>query len=237
MDDSEIMRISLLIRHCAERWELKRAQQPEARVSDAEVRLILDRYRCPVPFHAVRTQFLGNIASPGLSVQPLETVKALWGGELPTFDSLDEVNELAATLIMGLWNQLTRHQDRRSPFRLLRVDVAVSVEGLASVARVRSEEVDAFVDGLFGDAESLDLPERAHRALNVLADVRAFFQAMQHLAVNPAIETTDEVAKTLVNVRKLTRVAEHEIHETVLSCTRARRQILELMTVTKPTIH
>jgi hypothetical protein len=217
---------------------LKRAQQPGARqVNDAEVRLILDRYRCPVPFHAVRTQFLGNIASPGLSVQPLETVKALWGGELPTFESLDEVNELVATLIMGLWNQLTRHQDRRSPFRLLRVDIASTMEALGSIALVRSEESDAFVDGLFGDADSMELPERAHRALHVIAEVRAFFQAMQDLSRNPAMETADEVTKALANVRKLTRIAEHEIHETVLSCTRARRQILEMMSVAKRTIH
>jgi hypothetical protein len=217
---------------------LKRAQQPGARqVNDAEVRLILDRYRCPVPFHAVRTRFLGNIASPGLSVQPLETVKALWGGELPTFESLDEVNELVATLIMGLWNQLTRHQDRHSPFRLLRVDTTATIEGLTFIAQLRSEELDGFIEGLFGDAESLDLPERANRAVNVLAEVRAFFQAMQDLAGNPATGTADEVAKTLVNVRKLTRVAEHEIHETVMSCTRARRQILEMMSVAKPSIH
>jgi hypothetical protein len=218
---------------------LKRTQQPGARqVSDAEVRLTLDRYRCPVPFHAVRTRFLGNIASPGLSVQPLETVKALWGGELPTFESLDEVNELVATLIMGLWNQLTRHQDRRSPFRLLRVDIASTMEALGSIALVRSEELDAFVHGLFGDADSMELPERAHRALHVLAEVRAFFEAMQDLARDPTKpETADEVTKTLVNVRKLTRVAEHEIHEAVLSCTRARRQMLEMMSVPKPTIH
>jgi hypothetical protein len=217
---------------------LKRAQQPGARqVNDAEVRLILDRYRCPVPYHAVRTRFLGNIASPGLSVQPLETVKALWGGELPTFESLDEVNELVATLIMGLWNQLTRHQDRRSPFRLLRVDIASTMEALGSIALVRSEELDAFVDGLFGDADSMELPERAHRALHVIAEVRAFFQAMQDLSRNPAMETADEVTKALANVRKLTRIAEHEIHETVLSCTRARRQILEMMSVAKRTIH
>jgi hypothetical protein len=83
-----------------------------------------------VPFHAVRTRFLGNIASPVISASPLDTVKALWGGELPEFDSLDAVNEMLAALVMGLWNGLARHQERSTPFRLLRVDISGTKEGL-----------------------------------------------------------------------------------------------------------
>jgi hypothetical protein len=41
-----------------------------------------------------------------MSASPLDAVKALWGGELPEFDSLDAVNELLRILIMGLWNRL-----------------------------------------------------------------------------------------------------------------------------------
>jgi len=37
-----------------------------------------------VPFHAVRTRFLGNIASSVMSALPLDTLKGLWGGELPS---------------------------------------------------------------------------------------------------------------------------------------------------------
>ena len=39
--------------------------------TDDEVRALLVRYRCPVPFHEVRTRFLGNIASPGMGVSPI----------------------------------------------------------------------------------------------------------------------------------------------------------------------
>ena len=55
-----------------------------------------------MPFHQVRTRFLGNIATPELSASPLQVVKGLRGGELPEFDSMDEVNELFAVLINGL---------------------------------------------------------------------------------------------------------------------------------------
>ena len=101
------------------RGKLTRTSKPPVKaVSDEEIRVLLDRYRCPVPFHAVRTRFLGNIASPVVSASPLDTLKGLWGGELPEFDSLDAVNELLAVLIVGLWNRLTRHQERSAPFRL-----------------------------------------------------------------------------------------------------------------------
>jgi hypothetical protein len=50
-----------------------------ASISDDEVRVLLDRYKCPVPFHEVRTRFLGNIASPVMSASPIETVRGLWG--------------------------------------------------------------------------------------------------------------------------------------------------------------
>ena len=56
--------------------------------SDAEVIALLKRYKCPTPFHEVRTRFLGNIASPVNGASPMETVKQLWGGELPAFDSM-----------------------------------------------------------------------------------------------------------------------------------------------------
>ena len=116
-------------------------------VSDVEVRVLLDRYRCPVPFHAVRTRFLGDIASPVMSASPLDAVKALWGGEFPEFDSLDAVNELLRILIMGLWNRLSRHQERSAPFRLVRVEIPESREGLAHIALIRREELDGFVEG------------------------------------------------------------------------------------------
>src|SRR5271156_6063753 len=88
--------------------------------SDKQGRALLERYKCPVPFHEVRTRFLGNIASPVMSASPINVVQDLWGGELTPFDTIDDANELIGALVMGLWNRLARYQDRNSPFRLLR---------------------------------------------------------------------------------------------------------------------
>lgn len=214
----------------------KRRTPPTA--SDDEVRELLDRYHCAVPFHAVRTRFLGNIASPTLEDSPIENVKALWGGELPPFDNIDDVNELLGALVMGLWNRLTRHQERSAPFRLTRMEVPATRDGMATLAQLRREELEGFVEGLFGDKESLDLPERAHKALGTLAEIRAMLEASRALAEDPTKRAPPgEIGVTLGHFRELTRIAEHEMHEAVLSCTRARRQMLTALPARRPVLH
>ena len=197
----------------------KQAMSPTA--SDDQVRALLERYHCPVPFHAVRTRFLGNIASPDLQTSPIKMVESLWGGALPAFDNLDAANELIGALVMGLWNRLTGHQERSTPFRLTRIDVPATREGTESLARLRREELDGFVEGLFGRKQSLDFPVRAHKALGILADIRSMAEATRELAADPSKPGRPaEFAITLGHFREFVRIAEHEMHELVLSCTR-----------------
>ena len=118
--------------------------------TDDEVRALLVRHECPVPFHEVRTRFLGNIATPDMAASSIKMVESLWGGELPEFDSIEAANELIGALVMGLWNRLSRHQERSTPFRLTRPDVAATREGMAAVALMRRQELDGFIEGLFG---------------------------------------------------------------------------------------
>jgi hypothetical protein len=168
----------------------------------------------------------------------METVSALWGGKLPAFDTLDAANELVGALVMGLWNRLSRHQERSAPFRLTRIDVPIDREGLAALPLMRREELDGFIQGLFGAHESLDFPERAHRAFGVLAEIRAMLEAAREVAADlnkPG--TPADVADTFRHLREVTRIVEHEMHELVLSCTRARRQMLRTMPAAKPVVH
>jgi hypothetical protein len=209
-----------------------------AGVSDDEVRVLLDRYKCPVPFHQIRTRFLGNIASPVMSASPIETVRGLWGGELPPFDDINAANELIGALVMGLWNRLTRHQERSAPFRLLRFDVPETLEGLHRFVLTRRQELDGFVEGLFGRQEHIDLPERAHRALNSLSEMRAMFEGIRLLMEDKTkTGAHSEITETIHNLRELTKIAEHEMHEVVLSCKRARRQLLRQFSASKPVLH
>ena len=206
--------------------------------SDAEVIALLKRYKCPTPFHEVRTRFLGNIASPVMAASPMETVKQLWSGELPAFDSMEAVNELLNVLVAGLWNRLTAHQSSRNPFRLMRFDVAQTREGLKHFALVRRQELDGFVEGLFGLEEHLDLPERAHKALGVLTEMRAILAGAINLLDDLSKPTEPDDLKALArNIQELTIIAETEINKTILSCKRARSQLLKQIQATKPTLH
>jgi hypothetical protein len=207
-------------------------------VSDEQVRALLERHKCPAPFHEVRTRLLGNIASPVMSASPLKVVQDLWGGELPPFDTIEEANELIGALVMGLWNRLTRHQDRASPFRLLRVEIASTREGLAALALMRRQELDGFIEGLFGREEVVDLPERAHRGLGELGQMRALFEAVAHLAEDDTKQPADKGVETTVRrIREMTKIAEHEIHAIVLACTRARKQMMAGTPIVRPTVH
>lgn len=203
--------------------------------SDADVRRLLKRYRCPMPFHAVRTYFLGNIACPKIDTRPLQALEALWGGELPEFESLDDANELVDALINGLWNRLTRHQSRKHPFRLTVLRLPTDKEGIKQFAETRVEELEAFVNGLFGDEEALNLPERAHGALTNLSEVRSFFVGFAQFADEH--ESAESLEKTVRNMQQLSIIAAKETNAVVLGCTRARRAALETMPVAPPTWH
>jgi hypothetical protein len=206
--------------------------------SDAEVRALLVRYRCPVPFHEVRTRFLGNIASPGMGVSPIKVVEGLWGGKLPEFETIDAANELVGALLVGLWNRLSRHQDRNAPFRLTRIETEATREGLATLAILRRQELEGFVEGLFGKEETLDFPERAHRGLGALSEMRALFEGTEVLAKDETTTGTEQdMQKTLRLLRQMTKDAEHEIHAILLSCKRARRQMLASLPAQKTTLH
>src|ERR1700730_1749409 len=95
-------------------------------------------------------------------------VERLWGG-----GSVEAANELVGALIVGLWNRLTRHQERSAPFRLMRADVVTTRECLAALGMIRCQEFDGFAEGLFGEEEAIGLPERAHRGLDTLSAMLA----------------------------------------------------------------
>ena len=206
--------------------------------SDKTIRSLLDRYACPVPWHEVRTRFLGNLATPALSVSPMRIVQDLWGGKLPVFDTMDEVNELIGALVNGLWNSLTKHQKRSEPFRLVRLITEPTPQNLATLARTRRQELDGFIEGLFNGEDRIDLPERAHVAVGHLSDMRAMMAGIEELVASDAkSESGAELEATFKHLRELTRIMELEIHEAVLSCTRARKHMLESFPAQKPTVH
>ena len=199
-----------------------------------QVRDLLRKYACPVPYHEVRTRFLGNIATPKLSASNI--AKGLWGGAFPEVGSIEDLNRLIDALINGLWNALTIHQKRGEPFRLVKVPVEPSVANLARLALVRRQELDGFVEGLFDGTEAIDLPERANAAMGALAEMRAIMGGAHDFATR-SVEPADPAQATFRHLRELTRIMEREINTVVLDCTRARRQMIREATAKTPTFH
>ncbi len=205
--------------------------------SEKVIRGLLERYACPAPWHEVRTRFLGNLATPALSVSPMRVVQDLWGGELPAFDTMDEVNELIGALVNGLWNSLTKHQKRSEPFRLVRLIAEPTPQNLATLATTRRQELDGFIEGLFNGEDQMDLPERAHVAVGHLSEMRAMMAGIEELVARDAkSESRTELEATFKHLRELTRIMELEIHEAVLSCTRARKHMLASLPTQEPTV-
>ena len=127
--------------------------------------------------------------------------------------SLDDANELIGALVMGLWNRLSRHQDRNAPFRLTRIQTSANRQGLAELAQMRMEELDGFIDGLFGAEEALDIPERAQRGLDALSQMRALFAAVVEVATDESKPGTEkDMEATVRHIREMTKNAEHEMH-------------------------
>jgi len=206
-------------------------------VGDKKVRDLLARYACPIPFPAVRTRLLGNIASPRLDASPVQTVKDLWGGELPEFDDIDAVNLLFQDM-MSLWNNLAKHQSRSKPFKLSREVAGATEDDIRRLCGIRTEELEGFVDGLFGTDEDLDLIERAVEGMEQIGQINAMIRGvLDHLdRPNMPPPTDKERAATLKNVKDLSHIAEKEIHAVILSCKRARAQSLS-KSGPRPTFH
>lgn len=206
--------------------------------TEKTVRALLARYACPIPYHEVRTRLLGSIASPVLGISPLPVVKALWGGDFPPFDSFDDLNELIDILINGLWNSLTKHNSRSAPFRLARLSLEPSAKNLAAFAQVRRQELEGFVEGLFNGQDRVDLPERAHQALGRLGELRAMMAGIEELVARDIkAESRSQLETTFKHVQELTRIMEAEIHETVMSCGRARRQMQKYDGIPRSGLH
>jgi len=182
--------------------------------------------------HVLRMRFLGAIASPRMEVSPIQLVTQAWGGELPEFASQAEAEELFQALLGGWWNRLSEHQNARSPFRLPRSEVKPTRPALLALALARQQELAGFVDGLFGDDEQMDMPEKAHHALTVLAEIHAIFAGVVALLKDeskaaPARELTD----LLRNIQKLTITADEAINRIIQSCKLVRAQRIEHLTL------
>ena len=172
-------------------------------VGDQSVRTLLgalrvsDSVSCRA--HAVS---LATSRRPSSDASPVQTIKSLWGGELPEFADMVAVNELFEAL-MSLWNALAKHQSSTKPYRLARMAATPDPDDLRRLCRTRTEELESFVDGLFGDEEVIDLPERANEALAKLGEINAMLHGILDLIERESAPPASE--QELVNMFRQVR--------------------------------
>jgi len=82
-----------------------------------------------------------------------------------------------------------------------------------------------------GKVPPLDFMDDVNHLLDLLAGIEDL------VARDVQAESRTELETTLKHVRELTRIMKSEIHEAVLSCNRAQRQMLEGLPTQKPTMH
>lgn len=196
--------------------------------TDKDVRSLLARYRCPTPFHVVRSLFMGDIATPRLDVSPLGALAQIWGGEMPVFAAQEDVEEVIRILVQGLWNRLADHQNWRNPFRLTRFEVMPTRQALHDLALLRAQELEGFVDGLFGPEDEMMLPQKAHEAVQTLAELHSMFGSTTELLADEEKPVpVHELKALLSNLQQLTLVADELINKAIQSGKRSRNQRLE----------
>ena len=210
----------------------------QKRPTAANVAALLKRYQCPIPFHAVRARFMGTMGSPSPDRSPINAIKELWGGNFPPVDTLDDLNHLLHVLVDGLWNPLTAHQTTGNPFKLASVPVRPTRKGIHNYALVRQQEIEGFMDGLFGANEEIVLPESAHDGVDALGQVRAMLSGTVKLLGDTGIPArSGELNGLAENLQALAAILETEMNVVILSCTRARRQAPPENPPSKPTVH
>jgi len=202
------------------------AQKSPKYVGDAQTRSLLETFSCPVPFHAVRAQFMGNIASPVLSVSPIHTIEEFWPDGLPVFENEEEANALMEGLL-SLWNHLAQHQKRNKPFKLIVKPFGDDRDEMREFLTVRTQEIDYFLEGLLDGDAQFPIPDDIREEIALLAENYALMNATLDLLDNVA-STDQEISSLTSNLRELSKIAGIQINDIILACVRWRR---------KPTLH
>ncbi len=204
-------------------------------IKAADIKRLLKRYDCPLPYHAVRARFLGCIACPAIDTHPMRALAVLWDGAMPEIENIEDANELVQGLLEGVWNPLTLLLSGNKAFHLTRLRAPNDNAGLKRFSQTRVNEIDAFTYGLCDGEEGIDLPDTAHEAVEALDVLATFFETFVQFADEPDKQL--EFAETVLNAQELSYSAEQEINEAVRACTEARRAALARSGDGRPTLH
>jgi len=181
-----------------------------------DVQRLLTKYECPYKLHEVRAAFMGAIASLFI-VDPTFELNALWDGAFPELDSEESLNEVQDVFLNRLWTSLATHVEQESPFALVTLETPKTLIDIIAQARIRGEEIDAFMDGFFQDQEDFELDSDAAESLGALEELVEMYAGI--INMDPDLPSTPEDISSLIeNASKMHDMAEAELNNIILLC-------------------
>src|SRR3546814_12243268 len=106
------------------------------------------------------------------------------------------------------------------------------------MAQMRREELEGFVEGIYGEHKIIDLPQSAGESLNTLAEIRAMLEGVCQIVADESKQARSTDHGGLIrNHHELTKIAERAMHEVVRTCGRARRQMEDELQPANPPLH
>lgn len=200
------------------------------------VRELLERYSCPYKFHRVRAGFMGNISSPDLDVFPLQEVERSWNGEMPVFANELEVNLFMQTMVNEFYNKLCDHQDPKKLFKFVKLNPGkIDREYLARFGRIRREELEGYIGGLFSGQDEMEMPVAAHEIIPNLLKIRDMFATAEKAANDPSeLEDGPSIERMHKQLQEMTCAAEGQINILIQLGKAARVGLAKLLTMKRP---
>ena len=126
-----------------------------------------------------------------------------------------QVASLRVELVAGLIG--IRNQEADRPYHLMKPPSRATRPSVAFIAKVREEEFEGFLRGIFGDGEDLQVPELTAQALENLLQMSGTFAGIcELLADSSKPASAEDLQGLLDNIAKLTAIAEAEIHDVAM---------------------
>jgi hypothetical protein len=198
-----------------------------AYAGDDAVKRLLQRYRCPAPFHVVRMRFWGAIASPSFDVSPITAIQGLWSNGPPEFKDAREANTFLKPM-MSLWNELTRYQDGSPRLELERIGEIDTRERLHAAAKLRAEELyDGFLEGFTGGQTEIDVPPGVGDLIrSVEKGTEVFFMIRNTFAKPPGPEDDAILAECAGNFPMVDHAVQADLNAIAVAVKRWRKERL-----------
>ncbi len=175
-------------------------QSENVYIGDDKFQRFLDHYACPAPLDVVKMRFAGAVCSPNTSLRPTDVITSLFGEQKqPRLETKNEA-ELFFKFFMGLWDEMFL-QVKINKLKLSPLG-KTDCDNLEALCHKRAEEVEqGFVEGFWGGAENLSIPNYAAELIASLSDMADVYEMLAKKLRHA--ENSDDIYQVVRNTDKM----------------------------------